>query len=96
MWIRSQDKTKLLLANRILVAPSDEYVSEILNLETTYDVISKGYIAGTYTTKEKAMKVLDMIEKAIAHTDMLKVDEKGKLEQVHMSFVFQMPKDEEV
>lgn len=102
MWIRSQDKTKLILANRILVEPSDEYVSEILNLETTYDVISKGYIVGTYSTKEKALKVLDDIQNIIIACECARLKSNimcrtlnAKIEGEEL-LVFEMPKDEEV
>ena len=58
MWIRSQDKKTLVNADRICMKHSFSY--EI------YQQDENGTITlGKYSTEEKAMKVMDMIQKQI-------------------------------
>ena len=70
MWIRSQDKLKLIDANYIRVNGID---IEAINIGT-YAII------GTYSSQEKALEVLDIIEDCIVG---------------NINCVFQMPQDEE-
>ena len=51
MWIRSQDKKKLVFAEEIVVMDCLIYAGDIL--------------IGQYLTKERALKVLDEIETSI-------------------------------
>lgn len=93
MLIRSQDKTALVKFENIVVN---------LKLPDSLNVIcwslqdaqrSGGYfILGKYSTKEKAMKVLDMIQKAYCKFMSVKNDDawSGK------ESVFYMPADSEV
>lgn len=78
MIIRSQDKKRISnIATCNLIA--------LVNTQgTTKNITVDGMVIGTYSTEEKAIKVLDMIEDAcrnIAFTD---------------GIVFQMPQDSEV
>lgn len=77
MLIRSQDKTIIVnIDNAFSIAIQD------INGATTIYVGSQGacYIIAEYSTKEKAMKVLDMIQEACIN---------GHID-------FQMPEDSEV
>ena len=96
MLIRSQDKTALVKFENIVVN---------LKLPDSLNVIcwswqdaqrSGGYfILGKYSTKEKAMKVLDMIQEAYADAENeLLAEAIGKALMNKM--VFQMPEDSEV
>lgn len=103
MWIRSQDRREIVNVDCLRISPIDKKFKDIDGKIGAYVEDENGRYAiisninlGEYSSKEKALKVLDMIQKAIEHTDMLKIDEKGKFEQVHISVVFAMPKDEEV
>lgn len=69
LWIRSQDKELLINCHAIEIS-----------LENDKSICSSGYVLGTYSTKEKALKVLDMIEKKIMYNEEL----------------FGMPQDNEV
>lgn len=50
MWIRSQDKTVLVKVQGIYI-------------DSRFSVWSDGLLLGEYSTKEKALLVLDIIEK---------------------------------
>lgn len=78
MWIRSQDKTKL--ENTDMVFVDKNYITDGI---THYNVESIRTTLGTYSTKEKALKVMDMIEKEI------------RLDTCQTR-IFQMPQDSEV
>ena len=73
MWIRSQDKTRLVKTNYIRVNGNDIEAIHSDMLCTTI---------GCYSTKEKALKVLDKIVEEINYGDLQNV--------------FQMPQDDEV
>lgn len=76
MWLRSQDESVLVNVNDICIYEINK---------TTYQFRCYGYgnyyLLGEYSTKEKAIKIMDMI-----HDQQCLKSE----------FVFQMPKDEEV
>lgn len=83
LWIRNADKTLLLKANEIAVRPIAissgmhgqvmcrdlvDYDSELNNNEKLeFAVYVNDLVCGTYSTKEKALKVLDKIQKFINH-----------------------------
>lgn len=65
IWIRSQNKQRLSFCIEF-------YLQE--KLRSSYAVIgcsknSNGHIIGTYSTKEKALKVLDIIQKHIENVN---------------------------
>lgn len=94
MWIRSQGKTKLIKPEYIRI--NETAVENI----TTYDLCIK---LGEYSSKEKALKVLDMIQSAIMgkRTETTH-DFRKDIHITHNYFdsdenlVFQMPLDSEV
>ena len=69
IWIRSQDKEMIINC----------YALEI-DLGDGKSICSNGYVLGTYSTKEKALKVLDMIEQALTGTINIENIEFSKLE----------------
>ncbi len=68
MWIRSQSLAVLVKANEICI-------------EDKTKIWADGYLIGKYSTEEKALLVLDMIEKVLMYTG---------------NTLFQMPQDDEV
>ena len=56
MWIRSQDRAKLIDANEIHI--------ELWADERSY-VISDNFVLARYSSEQKALKVMDMIQKQI-------------------------------
>lgn len=80
MWIRSQDKENLADANDIGIIDIQNGVVQIYVNDQIYAV---------YSTKEKALKVLDMIQKLIKEQIRLHND-------WQIGVVFQMPQDDEV
>jgi hypothetical protein len=77
MWIRSQDRKALLNVNQVLISPSVDgsiyYINDSLGEESN--------VLGIYTGEEKALLVLDMIEKVSMYPG---------------NTLFQMPADDEV
>lgn len=67
MWIRSQDKTVLVNAQGIYI-------------DSRFSVWSDGLLLGEYSTKDKAIYVLDIIKQYIENK---------------FGFVFYMPQDDE-
>ena len=94
MWIRSQNKEILMKVNKI------EYIGEmgILGNDEGNDTFA---ILGKYSTEEKALKVLDMIQKEILKVNcVLSPINNGEvvrmLGYVESPKVFEMPQDSEV
>lgn len=82
MWIRSQDKKMLVKVDMI----------ELLDYENSivaYNSIKFANL-GKYSTKEKALKVLDMIQQCVSGFTDDEVDE------YYQYGVFQMPQEDEV
>ena len=79
MWIRSQDRTILRNVNDLFID----------NNKSGYMVCSdlNSIILGEYSTEEKAMKVMDMIENAIIEHE---------ISNFKIKIIFYMPKDDEV
>ena len=93
MWIRSQNKEMLINANNIRII-SDSHSYDIIC--DFYD--GEYYYFGEYSTKEKAMKVMDMIKNAITGTrfEFTDIVRDCDLAGIEIHNVFNMPKDEEV
>lgn len=93
MLIRSQDKVKIIQLNDFVIAVDvdDEYTNDgayAINAckpGTSWEI-------GHYTTKEKAIKVLDMIQAAYEKYEYEKVFKTG----LTLFEAFQMPNDSEV
>ena len=92
MWLRSQNKAVLINANEVRIVYEDTYCIVC----DYYD--SELYYLGEYSTKEKAMKVMDMIQNAITGTrfEFTDIVRDCDLAGIEIHNVFNMPKDEEV
>lgn len=81
IWIRSQNKKLLNNCNNLQVIQNVDdntfYIVESKNMDDHY------FLLGSYFSEEKAIKVLDMIQKFIKS-------------RINEDMVFQMPNDEEV
>ena len=94
MWVRSQDKKQLYKSFGFEIVNSDIYCL----FGTTASKV------GSYSTKEKALKVLDMIQESIKgkSNTFFTINSKGGVLKNHEYFhytennVFQMPQDSEV
>ena len=86
MLIRNQRKDQLVNLEHIASFMADE------SGNVTIAVRGNIYIVGTYSTEEKAIKVLDMIQK---HYDSLNVYQNNPSDG-YVSVYFEMPADEEV
>ena len=91
IWIRSQDKDDLFYAK----------IVEICKRKNDYVVLLNGIEKGRYSSKEKVIKVIDMINEKIEMNEAIKIIGNIGLNYlesngIHYNFVFQMPQDDEV
>ena len=88
MWVRTQNKLGIL--------KTKYFVIDDTNIKSSFDDYNS-ILLGRYSTKEKALKVLDMIEQ---HLDaQSKIVEKSMSEYIISdmnSIIFQMPQENEV
>ena len=85
MWIRSQDKEALTNGDIIYYCYKSGMIKcGKVGISDDYDIV-----LAVYSTKEKALKVLDMIQKLIKEQIRLHND-------WQIGVVFQMPQDDEV
>lgn len=95
MWLRSQNRDTLVNVNDICIYEVKKG-SKIIYQLNCYGCSC--YILGKYSTKEKAMKVMDMIQNAITGTrfEFTDIVRDCDLAGIEIHNVFNMPKDEEV
>lgn len=86
MWIRSQDKRVLFKCEVVYVTKRILRIGESDYVVTTYR--NGDLDLGNYSTEEKALKVLDMIDE---HLEKMYIGTSN-----YMGKPFQMPQDEEV
>ena len=94
MWVRSQDKKRLVNVENFCIC----FEKEICSLSPiNYGEETKRMWLGTYSTKEKAIKVLDKIQRYIINEIDIKPYSTEYSEEYNViKEVFQMPKDDEV
>ena len=96
MWIRSQDKMALMNATTFRMYYSGHKTE--WRIYCDQKCIAEEYTnLGTYSTKEKALKVLDMIQTHTYQTNVYEIS-KGDYDYrvCPLKSVFQMPQDDEV
>ena len=97
MLIRSQDKKILTKFETITIFPAIDFNNEAKENEKIMITYTKRIGAnsiGTYSSEEKALKVLDMIQEAYLKNAQANLSA-GTL-TVNKNTVFQMPQDDEV
>lgn len=103
IWVRSQDKEMLVEASNFRIFEGlDKGKVSYYTVDIDSDLPQHPFTfeLGRYSTKEKALKVLDMIQEKI--TNRLKnellvhVTTRSDLAYINGSAVFQMPQDDEV
>lgn len=96
IWIRSQDKCKMGKCAEFYI--DDSYDGDY-DIEG-YSIDDTPIILGTYSTKEKAIKVLDMIQTEIIKSNTKFVSWGNGIGQnipcVGVQPIFEMPQDENV
>ena len=97
MWVRSQNKEVLVNVNDICFYKMKKD-SKFIYQFRCYGYGDDYYILGEYSTKEKALKVMDMIQNAITGTrfEFTDIVRDCDLAGIEIHNVFNMPKDEEV
>ena len=92
LWIRSQDKTRLV---KVCSLEYGEY-NEIYYINGYCVNEIDNYDLGTYKTKERALEVLDEIQKYLEKmgTNEMLTNEAGIINGIkHYGKVYQMPKE---
>ena len=91
MWVRSQDRMRLLqsesfeINNRLSVGKE----GNIVTLDKCTIKSDDDFVIAEYSSKGKALKVLDMIDKWMFNRERFGASHTSK-------FAFQMPQDDEV
>ena len=70
IWIRSQDRMALIKCNDIQIKEVVEFLKEREQTITMFYIYKGDYILATYPTKQRALEVLDEIEKAIEESNI--------------------------
>lgn len=91
MWIRSQNRMQLQDVNRFVIE----------QFEIGIYIVGNGCTLGIYSTKEKALKVLDEIQTSIRTehefcTEDVNSNFIGKYFTKEWKEIYQMPQDEDV
>lgn len=89
MWIRSQNRMQLLDLNRFVIE----------QFEFGIYIVGDGCTLGVYSTKEKALKVLDEIQHSIMTEHQYHTDEANctmRFFTKEYKEIYQMPQDDEV
>lgn len=99
LWIRSQDKEKLVKSDRIEI--NCQYAIEIHKSIITVgslDNSNNWTTLGSYSTKEKSLKVLDRIQERICYSNVYNIQDGdyGDKNFSQLVSIFQMPLDSEV
>lgn len=84
MWIRSQNREVLVYADKLYISKeNDKYT---INFDTCD---GSWYCLGTYKSKERAIEVLDEIQKKISFFEF------GRCRRLlsHQDVIFEMPKE---
>ena len=86
MWIRSQDKNRLL--------DIDKFFIDGVNIKYLNCLEKRYYIIGTYATKERALEVLDEIQEVIENGyETFTNKEKWNSNSNTYGLVYEMPKE---
>lgn len=90
LWIRSQDKTRLsIITNIQLVECGGEY--SLVGYTNDY---MDDFDLGTYKTKERALEVLDEIQRIVNGNDIVeRLGNKGNMLNVFPNLFYQMPEE---
>ena len=92
LWIRSQDK---LLLEKVQTLKVAQYKNESFNeLDFTFGiVVNNDYVFGDYTTKERALEVLDEIEGLLVLKQGLKLTTNAIYSVDNGLAIYEMPKE---
>lgn len=92
LWVRSQDKDKLLKVKNLTLSRMWDIDREgELQLLDSYFIKEEKIILGVYSSKDKALKVLDYLQ-----IHLLDLENARNNNFALNNYVFQMPQDDEV
>lgn len=95
MYIRSQNKENIVEINGMIGLKYNDKKSIIANYQPDFTDKYDGYyeILGTYKSKERAIEVLDEIQKHIENNLLFNFKSNGECEILPRNEIYQMPKE---
>lgn len=101
MWIRSQDKTVLAKINNIFLEKSKSMIlteEDLEEIKDSYRIIAyiknnKYFDLGTYKSKERAIEVLDEVEKKINLINLGHDFGSPMIDLKNPTYIYQMPEE---
>lgn len=86
LWIRNQDRENIIKVELLEIDEREEDCRIITIFQ------NKGAILGTYKTKERALEVLDEIQRTISKMLINKYDDGYKLQAID-TYIYEMPEN---
>jgi hypothetical protein len=95
LWIRSQDKNELVKIEEVCIHIDEDGFIGIWSYGSNKNL---KYYLGNYSTKERALEVLNKIQERIVNLQLVSLEEKGKARKdvyttPYLECVYQMPKE---
>lgn len=91
LWIRSQDKERIIKINQLDVMELDTDVDPRYN---HFGIYANEYLVGEYKSNERALEVLDEIHQKLIYLETLEiVPDSYKILPKDTSNVYEMPKE---
>lgn len=91
LWIRSQDKKKMLKVDNIKWFGGELYANDRVRLETIKDGVV--YLLGIYSNGKRALEVFDEIQNALLVNDRYDYSVPPTLSSITANLIYEMPKE---
>lgn len=88
MWVRTQDKETLVKADKLYIDKNNNKYT--INFDSCTD---RWYILGTYKSKERAIEVLDEVEKKINLINLGHDFGSPMIDLKNPTYIYQMPNE---
>lgn len=93
LWIRTQDRKKLVLINTLAIADDDLGSILVFGIDGHVKVE-----LGDYDTEERALEILDEIQRRLIKLQLVSLEEKGKARKDavindNLKCVYEMPEE---
>lgn len=93
LWIRSQDKTRLVRITQVKFVDKESDSDDFENVIRGYGIDGYNFRIGIYKSKEKAIEVLDEIQEAQLGNYHYRCHSNVKVSNNENTIVYEMPKE---
>ena len=96
LWIRSQDKSKIVKVNELYSSLQEDFGTGkfgIYSSNTNYYQKERPLLLGNYKTKERALEVLDEIQRLITDLQFMSYEVDSSSFYSYRPNVYEMPKE---